>query len=235
MAPQPVRVAVFARQQLVLEALAEALETRPGMRVVGRTSTSAGLPQLLGSGRVDVLVLHAVTRQELSSDLVRTALARDHDLGIVLLTEAGAADLVRDALESGIRGWVCSDESLDRLVAAVREVGAHEVFMPVSRMTAVLAPQSVPTTSDASNRLLLRLTPRQQDVLRCLMDGCSRDETGRLLDMSPNTVRTHVGAILRRLQVHSTLAAVAEARRGGLLGRSAEGASTANGVGGLGR
>jgi len=235
MAPQPVRVAVFAQQQLVLEALAEALEARPDLRVIGRTNTAVGLQHLLRPVPVDVLVLHALSPQEVSLDLVRSALARDHDLGIVLLTEAGAADLVRDALEAGIRGWVSCDEPLDRLVAAVRGVGAHEVFMPVSRLTAVLAPQSGPTTSAASTRLLLRLTPRQQDVLRCLMDGCSREETGRRLEMSPNTVRTHVGAILRRLQVHSTLAAVAEARRSGLLGRSAEGTPTANGVGHLGR
>ena len=100
-------------------------------------------------------------------------------------------------------------------------------------MTAVLATERADDVRRVV-RLPLRLTPRQLDVLRCLMDGCSRDETGRLLDMSPNTVRTHVGAILRRLQV-ARRAAVAEARRGGLLGRSAEGASTANGVGGLGR
>ena len=96
----------------------------------GRTHEHVGgLQQLLGSGRVDVLVLHAVTRQELWSDLVRSALAHDRDLGIVLVTETAASDFVRDALEIGIRGWVCSDESLERLVTAVREVGAHEVFI----------------------------------------------------------------------------------------------------------
>jgi DNA-binding NarL/FixJ family response regulator len=235
MVPQPVRVVVFARQQLVLEALAEALAALPGLRVVGRTSTWAALQQLLGPVPVDVLVLHAEAHQELCTDLVRSALDQERDLGIVLVTETAAAGFVRDALEMGIRGWVCSDEPLERLVTAVREVGAHEVFIPVSRMTSVLATQEPDTTSASTYRLLLRLTPRQLDVLRCLMDGCSREETGRLLDMSPNTVRTHVGAILRRLQVHTTLAAVAEARRAGLLGRSAEEASTANGVGGLGR
>ena len=236
MTTQPVRVVVFARQQLVLEALAETLEALPGLRVVGRASTVPGVLQLLGPVPVDVLILHALVRQDASLELARSALEQVHDLGIVLVTEPGAADLTRHALEIGVRGWVRSDEPLERLVSAVREVGAHEVFIPVSLMTSVLTPSSPATIRRSPDRPpLMRLTPRQYDVLRCLMDGHSREETGVLLNMSPNTVRTHIGAILRRLQVHTTLAAVAEARRSGLLGRSAEEASTANGVGGLGR
>ena len=133
------------------------------------------------------------------------------------MTEPGAADLTRHALQIGVRGWVRSDEPLERLVSAVRKVGAHEVFIPVSLMTSVMTPPEPGAVPESTRHPLMRLTPRQSDVLRCLMDGHSREETGVLLNMSPNTVRTHVGAILRRLQVHSTLAAVAEARRGGLL------------------
>jgi len=235
MTTQPVRVVVFARQQLVLEALAETLEALPGLRVVGRASTVAGVLQLLGPVAVDVLILHALARQDASLELARSALEQVHDLRIVLVTEPGAADLTRHALQIGVRGWVRSDEPLERLVSAVREVGAHEVFIPVSLMSSVLTSPGPGTAPESEHRPRMRLTPRQNDVLRCLMDGHSREETGVLLNMSPNTVRTHIGAILRRLQVHTTLAAVAEARRSGLLGRRAEEASTANGVGGLGR
>ena len=66
MTTQPVRVVVFARQQLVLEALAETLEALPGLRVVGRASTVAGVLQMLGPVPVDVLILHALVRQDAS-------------------------------------------------------------------------------------------------------------------------------------------------------------------------
>src|SRR6476660_3831645 len=140
MTTQPGRVVVFAREQLVLEALAETLETLPGLRVVGRASTVPGVLQLLGPVPVDVLILHALVRQDISLDLVRSALEQDHDLGIVLVTEPGAADAARLALQIGVRGWVRSDEPLERLVSAVRTVGAHEVFIPVPLMTSVTTP-----------------------------------------------------------------------------------------------
>lgn len=235
MTPQPVRVVVFARQQLLLEALAETLGALPGLRVVGRADTAAGLLRTLAPASADVLVFHAVTGQEVALDLARSALEQVRDLGVVLVTETDAGDMSRHALQVGIRGWVRSDEPLERLVAAVHQVAAHEVFIPVSLMTSLLAPPPPQGAPGSASELLAMLTPRQADVLRCLMDGHSRVETAVLLDMSPNTVRTHVGAILRRLQVHSTLAAVAKARRKGYLGRSAEEASTTKGVDGLRR
>ena len=59
------------------------------------------------------------------------------------------------------------------------------------------------------------LTAREMDVLRCLMNGRSRNEVGALLQISPNTVRTHIQSILHKLKVHSTLMAVTFARRAG--------------------
>lgn len=51
-----------------------------------------------------------------------------------------------------------------------------------------------------------------EQVLRCLVAGLGRDR----LYLSPHTVRTHMQNVLGRLGVHSTLAAVASARRAGV-------------------
>ena len=55
-------------------------------------------------------------------------------------------------------------------------------------------------------------------MLRGLIEGLSRHEIGLLLDVSPNTVRTHIQSILHKLNVHSALAAAAFARRAGVVG-----------------
>ena len=61
------------------------------------------------------------------------------------------------------------------------------------------------------------LTPRQHEVLRLLADGRSTEEIAASLGLSDETVRNHIRQLLRRLGVHSRLAAVAYARRHGLL------------------
>jgi DNA-binding NarL/FixJ family response regulator len=57
------------------------------------------------------------------------------------------------------------------------------------------------------------LTPRQGEVLRLLEHGRSTDEIAHELQLSTETVRNHIGAMLRALHVHTRLEAVAVARR----------------------
>lgn len=60
------------------------------------------------------------------------------------------------------------------------------------------------------------LTPRETQVLRCLAAGIGRTEIAKHLFMSPHTARTHLQRILAKLDVHSALAAMAQARALGL-------------------
>jgi PAS domain S-box-containing protein len=61
------------------------------------------------------------------------------------------------------------------------------------------------------------LTPRQREVLTLLADGASTSEIAVVLGLAEETVRNHIRQLLRRLGVHSRLAAVAYARRHGIL------------------
>ena len=61
------------------------------------------------------------------------------------------------------------------------------------------------------------LTPRQHEVLTLLAEGAATEEVAAALGLSEETVRNHIRQLLRRLGVHSRLAAVAHARRHGLL------------------
>jgi PAS domain S-box-containing protein len=61
------------------------------------------------------------------------------------------------------------------------------------------------------------LTPRQAEVLRHLAVGCSTEQIARELNISVETVRNHIRAVLRKLDARSRLEAVAKARRQGLI------------------
>ena len=78
----------------------------------------------------------------------------------------------------------------------------------------LIQPVDVPFTPPTSRG---GLTPRQLEVLNHLARGHSTDQIARALGIQPETVRNHVGGLLRALHVHSRLEAVAEGRRRGLL------------------
>jgi DNA-binding CsgD family transcriptional regulator len=63
---------------------------------------------------------------------------------------------------------------------------------------------------------LASLTVRERQVLEAMMRGLGRDQIAAQLTISPNTVRTHMQNVLGKLEVHSSVAAVALARRAGM-------------------
>ena len=121
------------------------------------------------------------------------------------------------ALHAGATGWVAKDSSLARLTAVTRGVLRDETHLPPALLTGVIRELTTARRDRTeSERLVDSLTPREKQILRCMVVGLGRQATAERLYLSPHTVRTHMQNVLGKLGVHSTLAAVAVARRAGV-------------------
>ncbi|WP_037915503.1 response regulator transcription factor [Actinacidiphila yeochonensis] len=135
----------------------------------------------------------------------------------VVLAERDDPARAARALQAGAWGWVAKDCSLSRLLAVVRGVLRDETHLPPALLTGVLRELTAARRHRTeSERLVESLTPREQEVLRCMVAGLGRKAVAERLFLSPHTVRTHMQNVLGKLGVHSTLAAVALARRAGV-------------------
>ena len=135
----------------------------------------------------------------------------------VVLAERDDPVRAARALQAGASGWVAKDCSLSRLLAVVRGVLRDETHLPPALLTGVLRELTAARRDRTeSEQLVESLTPREQEVLRCMVAGLGRKAVAERLFLSPHTVRTHMQNVLGKLGVHSTLAAVALARRAGV-------------------
>ncbi|MYS21075.1 two component transcriptional regulator, LuxR family [Streptomyces sp. DvalAA-14] len=135
----------------------------------------------------------------------------------VVLAERDDPVRAARALQAGASGWVAKDCSLSRLLAVVRGVLRDETHLPPALLTGVLRELTAARRHRTeSEQLVESLTPREQEVLRCMVAGLGRKAVAERLFLSPHTVRTHMQNVLGKLGVHSTLAAVALARRAGV-------------------
>ncbi|MFH8728693.1 response regulator transcription factor [Streptomyces termitum] len=136
---------------------------------------------------------------------------------VVVLAERDDARRAALALQAGASGWVAKDCSLQRLLAVVRGVLRDETHLPPALLTGVLRELTEARRHRTeSERLVEALTPREREVLCCMVAGLGRKAVAERLFLSPHTVRTHMQNVLGKLGVHSTLAAVALARRAGV-------------------
>ncbi|MEU0147275.1 response regulator transcription factor [Streptomyces sp. NPDC006288] len=158
-----------------------------------------------GSGPADGISLAAGVRS--SHPHIRT----------VVLAEKDDPRRAATALQAGASGWVAKDCSLQRLLAVIRGVLRDETHLPAALLTGVLRELTAARKHRTeSEQLVESLTPREREVLRCMVAGLGRKAVAERLFLSPHTVRTHMQNVLGKLGVHSTLAAVALARRAGV-------------------
>ncbi|MFD5875095.1 LuxR C-terminal-related transcriptional regulator [Streptomyces sp. NPDC060322] len=135
----------------------------------------------------------------------------------VVLAEKDDPRRAAMALQAGASGWVAKDCSLQRLLTVIRGVLRDETHLPPALLTGVLRELTAARKHRTeSEQLVESLTPREREVLRCMVAGLGRKAVAERLFLSPHTVRTHMQNVLGKLGVHSTLAAVALARRAGV-------------------
>ncbi|MDJ0341352.1 response regulator transcription factor [Streptomyces sp. H10-C2] len=195
---------------------------RPPGSVAGVAATLAAVPRIVpeprradhpGSPAVLAVPDHLID----GIGLVERVRSEHPTTRTVVLAERDDARRAARALQAGASGWVAKDCSLSRLLAVMRGVLRDETHLPPALLTGVLRELTAARRHRTeSERLVESLTPREQEVLRCMVAGLGRKAVAERLFLSPHTVRTHMQNVLGKLGVHSTLAAVALARRAGV-------------------
>ncbi|MFC8505801.1 LuxR C-terminal-related transcriptional regulator [Streptomyces sp. NPDC057411] len=216
-----IRVLVVDDHRIFAESLAAALAAEPDVDVTAAGSGPAALRCLdrgAGEGRrFDVMLVDADLGGGDGIALVAGVREGRPGLRSVVLAERDDAHRAALALQAGAWGWVAKDCSLQRLLAVVRGVLRDETHLPPALLTGVLRELTEARKHRTeSERLVESLTPREREVLRCMVAGLGRKAVAERLFLSPHTVRTHMQNVLGKLGVHSTLAAVALARRAGV-------------------
>ena len=133
----------------------------------------------------------------------------------MLTTSNDERDLV-EALRNGAKGYLLKDMEPDDVVAALREIVKGETVV-APNLTQILARvvkgepilESEPSPIDD-------LTPREAEILSLLAEGQSNKVIARNLGISDGTVKLHVKAILRKLNIHSRVEAAVIAVEHGL-------------------
>jgi len=142
----------------------------------------------------------------------------DRELPIVVLTVFEEPGVIVEAIAAGANGYLLKKTNARELLFQLRSVvdgGAPLTPAVASTVLGLLRSGGPAATGAEPTRL--DLTDREQEVLRCLVDGCKYREAAGRLGISIETVRSHVRSVYSKLQVHSVAAAVREAIRRGLV------------------
>ncbi len=206
-----VRVVLVDDHPVVRNGLTAWLDTREGIEVVGEAETVRDAISLVGAVNPDVVVLDLKLPDGSGLDVLSRVRDADDPPGVVVLTSFGDDRDIVGAVEAGADGFLHKDAAPAEIEDAIRAVarGARALS---SRATSALVEEvrrDRPAAIDT-------LTPREHEVLELIAEGRSNADIAEELTISIKTVKTHVSAILLKLDVGDRTQAALEAIRRGL-------------------
>jgi DNA-binding NarL/FixJ family response regulator len=204
-----VRIAIAEPRRVLREAMAEALELDFGATVVARTDDVASTAlQSRRTGPEVVLVSPAFngTLANICGEL-QALEPRPR----TLFFDAPHDDrALLAAIEAGVDGYLTANSGLQDVFEAIQALARGESVIPPTMLGALLRGliSRRRELSEAAAKLE-KLTKREGEVLRLLVQGLDQSQIADQLFISPQTARTHVQRILSKLEVHSRLEAIA--------------------------
>lgn len=193
------RVLIVDDQQTFAALLARVLDHEEGFTTVGTATTAADAMKLLRREEPDVVVLDVGLPDMLGTDLCKMMLEVSPDLRVVMLTADGRPDLAARASIAGAAGFLLKSCDLQRLLLAVRDARPQNFMMDPSALKVIAGSEGEPA---------IKLTAREQQILRLMSLGMDGRSIARELHLSQHTTRGYTKSLYRKLNVHSQLEAV---------------------------
>ena len=198
--PDTVRLLIVDDHPVVRDGTAALLAAQPGIDVVGTAGSIDEATALMASTAADVLLLDI--RLGTDSGLRLLTETADDAPAIIVLTAYDYPQYAEAALRLGASGFVLKTAPLTELLDAIRRVAAGGLAF------------SIRPRAGAN---LARLSERELDVVRLVVEGRSNDEIGGRLGIGPKTVESHLRRLFERFDLASRTELATRALREGWL------------------
>lgn len=202
----PIRVLLIENQKLVRIGIRTILTEESDFEIAGEAETGAEGFEHFRELKPDVTILSLRLPDSCAIDLLDDYFAENERARIIVLAEHAGDAEIKKALKKGAAGYVCKDVSPDELVKAIRAVNAGRKYIP--QFIANVLSENIGQEE---------LTNAEQRILQMIVGGMSNKEIAFALDISENTVKTHVKNIFDKIGVSDRTSAATTAIRRGLV------------------
>ena len=203
----PVRVLLIDDHALCRRGLADLLEQRPGVEVVGMTGNPLDAPRLIRELTPEIVMMDLRMPQGDGITMLLKLREEGITIPVVILTVSDSEEDLGNAIRAGVRGYLLKDMEPEDIVDSFLRAAQGEVVIAPAmtlKLANMLQNYGQKNTKDD---LLALLTSREREILDHLARGQSNKSIARALDISPDTVKLHVRHILAKLNLSSRVEA----------------------------
>jgi DNA-binding NarL/FixJ family response regulator len=194
-----VKLLIVDDHPLFRDGLAALLRQASADTVVVQASSTEEALNLVDEQIVDAVFMDLVMPGLCGEAAVREFARRHPDLPVIVLSSSESASDVRRVLNAGASGYIPKSATAQTVVSALQLVLSGNIYVPPLLVTS--AARASDQGGHDAPRTVAQLTERQVDVLKYLRDGLSNKEISANLGIAEKTVKVHIAAIFKTLNV----------------------------------
>lgn len=199
-----IRILLADDHAVVRDGLRALLDRQPDFTVVAEASDGRECLELAERFLPDVVMMDVAMPNMNGIEAARRILAMNPAIAVVILSMHNDESYVLQSLKAGAKGYLLKDSPREDVIEAIRSAAQGRAFLSrkVSRMLQEDYVEQL-RSKDLDDSYDL-LTDREREILQLLAEGRANKEVANVLNISPTTVETHRGHILRKLSLHGT-------------------------------
>jgi DNA-binding NarL/FixJ family response regulator len=203
----PIRIVVADDHPVVRFGVRNMLQNEPGFEVVGEAEDGDDAITQTLELEPDILLLDILMPRLPGLEAMRAIMTKSPRVKIVLLTGTITVQQIIEALQIGARGIVLKQSVAGDLTEALRAVLGGDYWIGGERVANLLkALQELQAQAAAvPERKTYGLTPRELEVVTCIVEGCSNRDIATQFSISEETVKRHLSNVFDKTGVSTRL------------------------------
>ena len=194
-----VKLLIVDDHPLFRDGLAALLQQASADNIVVQATSAEEALQLVDEQIIDAVFMDLVMPGLCGEPAIREFARRHPDVPVIVLSSSENPSDVRRVLNAGASGYIPKSATAQTVVSALTLVLSGNIYVPPLLVSA--ATRAADYAANGGQRSLTQLTDRQVDVLKYLRDGLSNKEISAHLGIAEKTVKVHIAAIFKTLNV----------------------------------
>ncbi|MBF0282634.1 MAG: response regulator transcription factor [Zetaproteobacteria bacterium] len=214
---QPVYQVLIVEDNLAERKLLERyIEQCPNLQLHGSCETISAAKEHLDDADINIMLVDLHLPDGNGTELIDYAHHFSDQIEIMVVTAHTEIEAIIPALVAGATGYIAKGSGLSNICDRMLDQMRGDAPISPIVLRQVLNHMGNHATC-CSQKITTLLTPKEYSVLDLLAKGCSRKEITEQLEISINTVRSHIKNIYQKLSAHSCVEAINNAKKQGII------------------
>ena len=183
--------------------LSALLRSRDRWEVCGEAADGRDAVEKCARLKPDLLILDICLPKLNGVDCARQIVKNNPSQKILVLTNVGSEQLVRDCLEAGVRGWVYKSDGMEELISTVEALQCGRCMYSPRVSDLIMNGYLQPRGGGQAAAKVPGLSLREREIVQLVAEGKSTKEVAMLLKVTGKTIDTHRSNIMHKLNIHS--------------------------------